>query len=43
MRIRAAINAIAAQDDILARHLRNTIRTGRICSYQPEENVRWKI
>jgi hypothetical protein len=42
MRIRAAITAIAAQDDALARHLRNTIRTGRLCSYQPEGTVRWR-
>jgi len=42
MRIRAAVNAIAAHDDVLARHLRNTIRTGRLCSYQPEEAVRWR-
>ncbi len=43
MRIRAAINAVAAQDDVLARHLRNTIRTGRLCGYQPEEAVSWRI
>jgi hypothetical protein len=42
MRIRAAITAIAAQDDALARHLRNTIRTGRLCSYQPESTVSWR-
>jgi hypothetical protein len=42
MRIRAAISSIAAQDDTLARHLRNTIRTGRLCSYQPEEAVSWR-
>ncbi|HEX6933673.1 MAG TPA: hypothetical protein VF162_16115, partial [Streptosporangiaceae bacterium] len=42
MRIRAAISTIAAQDDTLARHLRNTIRTGRLCSYQPEESVSWR-
>jgi hypothetical protein len=42
MRIRAAINTVAAQDDVLARHLRNAIRTGRLCSYQPEENVSWR-
>jgi AAA ATPase domain len=42
MRIRAAISAIAAQDDALARHLRNTIRTGRLCSYQPESAVSWR-
>jgi hypothetical protein len=41
MRIRAAISAIAGQDDVLARHLRNTIRTGRICSYEPEEPAIW--
>ena len=43
MRIRAAISAVAEQDDALARHLRNAIRTGRLCSYQPEETVRWQI
>jgi len=42
MRIRAAISTIAAQDDVLARHLRNAIRTGRLCSYQPEEPVSWR-
>jgi AAA ATPase domain len=42
MRIRAAISTIAAQDDALARHLRNAIRTGRLCSYQPEEAVSWR-
>jgi hypothetical protein len=42
MRIRAAIATIAAQDDVLARHLRHTIRTGRLCSYQPEEAVTWR-
>jgi hypothetical protein len=43
MRIRAAIVAIAGQDDVLARHLSNAIRTGRLCSYQPEEDVSWRI
>ncbi len=42
MRIRGAIRAIAVQDDALARHLRNTIRTGRLCSYQPEGPVSWR-
>jgi hypothetical protein len=42
MRIRAAISAVAEQDDTLARHLRNAIRTGRLCSYQPEETVSWR-
>jgi AAA ATPase-like protein len=43
MRIRAVINTVAEQDDVLARHLRNTIRTGRLCSYEPEETVSWRI
>jgi len=43
MRIRAAIGTVAEQDDILARHLRNAVRTGRLCSYQPEEAVSWRI
>jgi hypothetical protein len=42
MRIRAAIGAVAEQDEALARHLRNAIRTGRLCSYQPEETVSWQ-
>ena len=42
MRIRAAIRAIGAQDEALARHLRNTVRTGRLCSYQPEGEVIWQ-
>ena len=42
MRIRAAISTVAEQDDALARHLRNAIRTGRLCCYQPEETVSWQ-
>jgi hypothetical protein len=42
MRIRAAIEVIGSSDDALARHLRNTVRTGRLCSYQPEDSVRWQ-
>jgi hypothetical protein len=42
MRVRAAISTIAAQDDNLARHLRNTIRTGRLCGGQPEEAASWR-
>jgi hypothetical protein len=41
MRVRAAIRAIAVHDQNLARHLTNTIRTGRQCSYQPELPVDW--
>jgi hypothetical protein len=42
MRIRAAISTVAEQDDALARHLRNAVRTGRLCSYEPEEPVSWQ-
>ncbi|HET7014489.1 MAG TPA: AAA family ATPase [Streptosporangiaceae bacterium] len=42
MRIRAAISAVAAQDESLARHLRNAVRTGRLCVYEPEEPVSWR-
>jgi hypothetical protein len=42
MRVRAAITTIARQDEALGRHLRVTIRTGRLCSYQPEEPVSWR-
>jgi hypothetical protein len=41
MRIRAAVRAIEAQDEALARHLRNAVRTGRLCSYEPEAPVTW--
>jgi len=43
MRIRAAIGAIEGQDPVLAQHLRNAVRTGRYCSYQPEGGRRWQI
>jgi hypothetical protein len=42
MRIRAAIEVIGTNDEALARHLRNTVHTGRLCSYQPEDAVRWQ-
>ena len=41
MRIRAAIATIAAHDEPLARHLRNAVKTGRVCSYDPESPVIW--
>ena len=41
MRIRAAITAIGEADDGLARHLRNAVRTGRLCGYEPESPVTW--
>jgi hypothetical protein len=42
MRIRAAIRTIDALDPALARHLTNTVRTGRLCSYEPESPVPWQ-
>jgi hypothetical protein len=41
MRIRSAIAGIEARDAVLGRHLRNAVRTGRYCSYQPEGSVTW--
>ena len=41
LRIRAAIETIAAHDEPLARHLRNAVKTGRVCSYDPESPVAW--
>ena len=43
MRIRAAVKTIGRQDEALARHLANTVRTGRLCSYEPEPGVTWKV
>jgi hypothetical protein len=41
MRIRTALNAIEAVHPALARHLRNSISTGRFCSYEPERPTSW--
>lgn len=40
-RIRDAIAHLATVDPALGRHLDNSIRTGRTCSYQPEMPVEW--
>ena len=42
-RIRDAIKRIDAVHPELARHLRNAIRTGHYCSYQPETSVSWRL
>jgi tetratricopeptide (TPR) repeat protein len=42
MRIRAAVRAIEQVDPALSRHLRNAIKTGRTCAYEPETPVRWR-
>ncbi len=41
MRIRAAIRTIGSNDEALGRHLAITVRTGRVCSYQPDTAVTW--
>jgi len=43
MRIRTAVKAIWVQDEALARHLANAVRTGRLCSYEPEPGVTWQV
>jgi hypothetical protein len=42
MRIRAALRTIAGIDPVLARHLRNAVKTGRLCVYEPEDEVSWR-
>ena len=41
--ITRAIKVIAQYDPDLARHLRNSIRTGYSCSYQPERPTEWSL
>ena len=43
MRIRAAVKTIGTRDEALARHLANAVRTGRLCSYEPEPGVSWQV
>jgi len=42
MRLRAAMRTVAEADPTLARHLRNAIRTGRTCVYEPDTDVVWR-
>jgi hypothetical protein len=42
-RIRLAIDRIEAVHPPLARHLRNSVRTGTFCSYEPESPVTWTL
>ncbi|TDW94555.1 AAA ATPase-like protein [Kribbella pratensis] len=41
MRIAAAVKAIERVHPALGRHLRVSIRTGRLCVYEPEDDVTW--
>jgi len=43
MRIAAAIKSIEQVHPALARHLRSSIRTGRHCVYEPEDEVTWQL
>ena len=43
MRIAAAIKAIDRVHPPLGRHLRASVRTGRHCVYEPEDDVTWHL
>jgi len=42
-RIRAAVRHADEEHPELARHLRNSVRTGTWCSYRPESPVEWTV
>jgi TolB-like protein len=42
-RIRSAIKKIQAAHPSLGQHLKNSIRTGIFCSYQPEKGTSWHV
>jgi tetratricopeptide (TPR) repeat protein len=42
-RIKLAIDRVARVHPTLAAHLRNSVRTGIFCSYQPERPVSWRV
>ena len=43
LRIRDSIKKIAAKNELLGAHLTNSIKTGMLCSYRPENEVEWEI
>ena len=43
MRIRHAIDRIEREHPTLGRHLSLAVRTGRVCSYEPEQPVTWSL
>jgi hypothetical protein len=43
MRVGTALRAIAEVHPSLARHLRASVSTGRFCSYQPEDDISWRV
>jgi len=42
-RIKQAIDRVESVDARLGRHLRNSIRTGTTCSYEPEHPFEWRL
>jgi len=42
-RIRSAISRIEAVHPALGRHLKNSVRTGTFCAYEPERRVDWRL
>ena len=43
MRIGTALKAIETVHPELARHLRNSVSTGRFCSYRPDQELTWQL
>ena len=43
MRIGTALKAIETLHPELARHLRNSVSTGRFCSYRPDQELTWQL
>ena len=43
MRISTALKAIDTVHPELARHLRNSVSTGRFCSYRPDQELTWQL
>lgn len=42
-RVHASLDRLDRSHPSLARHLRNSLRTGRFCSYQPEQPIMWEL
>ena len=42
-RVRSALAKLEAEHAVLARHLRNAVRMGTWCAYEPETPVRWEL
>jgi hypothetical protein len=42
-RIRSALGKLEPEHGVLTRHLRNAVRTGTWCVYEPETPVKWQL